>query len=93
MVHKGDVARPSVDARTRPVGPPAPVDVTTFWAVEWRDALARHGERAGADAARLGLAPLSIAVDGDAWTIRESRQMLAGRPRTPGDGAGGLAGP
>ena len=46
MVRTGDVARPSVDTRTRSVGTPPPVDATTFWAVDWRDAMARNGDRA-----------------------------------------------
>ena len=33
-----------------------------------------------ADAARLGLAPLAIAIDGDVWTIRESQQTIEAVP-------------
>lgn len=62
--------RPSVDTRTRSVGEAPPVDPAAFWATEWRDALARHGERAAADAERLDLPPLAIAVEGDVWTLR-----------------------
>ena len=65
-------SRPSVDTRTRSVGAAPPVDPAAFWAGEWRDALARHGERAAADAERLDLPPLAIAVDDDVWTLRRS---------------------
>jgi hypothetical protein len=71
-----DVAGPSVDTRTRPVGAVSPVDPATFWDGEWRDALARNGERAAADAEHLGLVPLAIAVDGDVWTLRRGERAL-----------------
>jgi hypothetical protein len=61
--------RPSVDTRSRELGAAGSVDPDAFWAGEWRDAIARHGERAAADAHRLGLAPLAIAVDDDVWTL------------------------
>lgn len=76
MSRTHDVAGPSVDTRTRLVGAVAPVDPATFWDGEWRDALARNGERAAADAERLGLAPLAIAVDGDVWTLRRGERVL-----------------
>jgi hypothetical protein len=75
-----DIARPSVDTRTRRVGATAPVDPADFWGGEWRDALARNGERAAADADRLGLPPLAIAVDGDVWTLRRDEGTLAVSP-------------
>jgi Phytanoyl-CoA dioxygenase (PhyH) len=71
-----DGARRSVDTRTRPVGASSPVDAGAFWDGEWRDALARNGERAADDAARLGLPPLAIAVDGDMWTLRRGERTL-----------------
>src|SRR3954469_23298121 len=77
-------AAPSVDTRTRPVGTTAPVDPPAFWAGEWRDALARNGERAAADAARLGLPPLAIAVDDAVWTLRRGDGSLEA---VPGDDA------
>jgi hypothetical protein len=69
-------SRPSVDTRTRSLGAAPPVDTSAFWAGEWRDALARHGERADADAARLDLPPLAIAIGGEVWTLRRSADGL-----------------
>src|SRR4051812_39629631 len=65
-----DIGQPSVDTRSRGVGQTEPIDPGGFWTGEWRDALERHGERATADADRLDLKPLAIAVDGDVWTLR-----------------------
>ncbi len=62
--------RPSVDTRTRSFGDVPAVDPTTFWSDEWAGALARHGARAADDARRLDLPPLTIAVEGDEWTLR-----------------------
>jgi hypothetical protein len=73
------MAAKSVDTRTRPVGAPSPVDAATFWTTEWPSALARHGERAAADAARLDLSPLALAVDGDVWTLRRGGGGRGGR--------------
>jgi len=64
------------DTRTRPVGAATPVDPAVFWADEWPKAITRNGERAAADAERLGLPPLAIAVDGDVWTLRRGAQSL-----------------
>ncbi len=60
----------SVDTRTRAVGGAPRVDARTFWEHDWQDALARNGTRAADDAARLGLPPLTIVVDGEPWTLR-----------------------
>jgi hypothetical protein len=76
MSRTDNLARPSIDARTRPLGAPSPVDAAAFWNGEWRDALAGNGERAAADAERLGLAPIAIAVDGDVWTLRRAERTL-----------------
>ncbi|HEV7526885.1 MAG TPA: phytanoyl-CoA dioxygenase family protein [Acidimicrobiia bacterium] len=62
--------RRSVDTRTRGAGWAPEVDPATFWAEAWCDAIARNGDRAAADADRLELAPLAIAVDDEAWTLR-----------------------
>jgi hypothetical protein len=59
----------SVDMRTRPINAEGPVNPESFFEVDWRDAVARNGRRAAADAARLGLSPLAIQVDDDVWTI------------------------
>jgi hypothetical protein len=85
MTEPKPAGRPSVDTRTREVGAAGPVDPTTFWANEWRDALARHGERAAVDADRLDVAPLAIAVDGDVWTLRRGAhgvEVVPGREAT-----------
>lgn len=78
-------ARRSVDTRTRGTGATAPVNPSDFWAGEWRDALARHGDRAGGDADRLDLVPLAIAVDEDVWTLRRGAhgvEAIPGRETT-----------
>ena len=46
------------------------VDPATFWAEDWAEALEQNGARGAADADLLGLEPLTIAVDGDARTLR-----------------------
>jgi hypothetical protein len=66
----------SVDTRTRPLGGLPPIDAAAFWSGEWCDALAHNGERAAADAERLGLPPLSIAVDGVVSTLRRGERTL-----------------
>jgi hypothetical protein len=55
--------------RTRPINAEGPADPRSFFEVDWRDAVARNGDRAADDAARLGLGPLAIAVDDEVWTI------------------------
>lgn len=80
MSRTDDVARPSVDTRTRPVGASSPVDPAVFWDGEWRDALARNGARAAADAERLDLPPLAVVVDGDAWSLRRGERTLEAVP-------------
>ena len=77
--------RRSVDTRTRSVGVSPAVDAAAFWAGEWRDALERNGRRAAADAERLGLPPLAIAVDDDVWTLRRTDgtlEVVPGRDAT-----------
>ena len=76
MRSAADSARPSVDTRTRAVGVTGAVEPDAFWTGEWRDALERHGDRAAADAERLGLAPLAIAVDDEVWTLRRGDRAL-----------------
>ena len=72
----GPRGQSSVDTRTRSLGTLAPVVAEAFWSGEWRDALARNGVRAASDAARLDLAPLAIAVDGEVWTLRRAEETL-----------------
>ena len=75
-----DRTRPSVDTRTRPITGLPSVDAHEFFADRWRDALARHGERATDDATRLGLPPLAIHVDGDVFTLRVGDGTIAVAP-------------
>ena len=85
MTDAARTRRPSVDTRTRGVGAAGSVDPGAFWAGAWRDALGRHGERAVADADRLDLAPLAIAVDDDVWTLRRGAhgiEVVSGREAT-----------
>jgi hypothetical protein len=76
---------PSVDTRTRGLSAAAPVEPGAFWVGEWLDALERNGERAAADADRLDVAPLAIAVDDDVWTLRRGErgiEVVPGRDAT-----------
>ena len=84
--------RASTPARARSARPRRSTPAT-FWAGEWRDALARNGARAAADAERLGLPPLAIAVDGDVWTLRRGERTLEVVPGTRRDDAAGRARP
>jgi hypothetical protein len=70
MQPDGHTQRPSVDTRTRAVGAHTSVEPAAFWTGEWRAALERNRERATADAERLALAPVAIAVGGETWTLR-----------------------
>jgi hypothetical protein len=70
----------SVDTRTRGTGEAGPVDPSAFWTGPWLDALERNGARATADADRLDLAPLAIAVDGDVWTLRRGTSGVEAVP-------------
>ena len=83
MSRTDDVARPSVDARTRSMSAPSVLDPAVFWDVDWNDALARNGARAAADAARLGLRPARDRgrrrrVDPAARAKRRSRSFPGG---------------
>jgi hypothetical protein len=69
MIESVGGARVSVDVRTRNTGAAPVVDPAAFWADDWAAALEAHGARAAADAEHLGLAPLTIRVDGDARTL------------------------
>jgi Phytanoyl-CoA dioxygenase (PhyH) len=65
-----------VDKRTRPINGAGPADPPSFFEGAWRDAAARHGTRAAEDAARLGLAPITIRVDDDAWTLQPAADRI-----------------
>ncbi len=77
----------SFDFRTRPVGGVRePVDPVSFWEDDWPEALGLNGKRAGEDAGRLKLAPLTIVVEGHAVTLRESDGELRAVAGEAGDG-------
>ena len=59
----------SVDTRTRPINGAGPADPASFFEGAWPEAAARHGARAAQDAVRLGLPPLTIRVEDEAWTL------------------------
>jgi hypothetical protein len=80
-------ARRSIDTRTRSVGGARRVDPADFFAGPWVAALERNGARAALDAESLGLPPLALVVDGDAFTIRRRGNVLEA---VAGDQAGGL---
>ena len=65
-----------VDRRTRPINAKGPPDPESFFKVDWPDAVARNGRRAAADAARLGLGPLAIKVDGEVWTVEPRGETI-----------------
>ena len=77
----------SVDTRTRPINCAGPEDPASFFEGAWRDAAARHGRRAAEDAARLGLPPITIQVDGAAWTLRPTAEGIDVVPGPAGAGA------
>jgi hypothetical protein len=59
----------TVDTRTRPIDARGPDDPASFFQGAWREAATHHGVRAAQDAARLGLSPITIRVDGARWTL------------------------
>jgi hypothetical protein len=83
-MHVTQVARPNVDVRTRTVGAAGDVGPATFWSTDWADALAQNGATAAADAARLGLEPITLVVEGDPWTLRAGRDTIEVAPGTDG---------
>jgi hypothetical protein len=66
----------SVDTRTRSLNVVGPADPSSFFAGQWQSALARNGERAAADAARLALPPIALRVDDDTWTLRPADRTI-----------------
>jgi hypothetical protein len=66
----------TVDVRTRSMSAAGPVDPESFFEVDWREAIARNGVRAASDAAALALGPITIRVDGHAWTIIPREQTI-----------------
>ena len=72
----------SVDTRTRPINRTGPADPASFFEGEWREAVARFGKRAGEDAARLGLPPITMQVDDAQWTLQPGAEGIAVIPGT-----------
>jgi hypothetical protein len=75
----------TTDLRTRPDDDPVAVDLDTFVSEELPALLDRSGGDAGRSAARLGLGPLTLQVDGASMTLRLDGRRL-GLTRTAGDG-------
>ncbi len=69
MGHASDMARRSMDRRTRSACDCSNISLAAFLEGEWTEALARNGARAALDAKRLGLTPLTIEVSGEYWTL------------------------
>jgi hypothetical protein len=63
-------ARYSIDARTRHRGVAPLADPADFWEGAWAVAVEERGVPAGLDAEVLGLEPVTIRVDGQAWSLR-----------------------
>jgi len=72
----------SVDTRTRPIGASGPADPDSFFADQWQVAGLDHGVRAGQDASRLGLPPLTIRVEGRPWTLVPRTEGIDAVPGT-----------
>jgi hypothetical protein len=62
--------RYSIDARTRGRGTEPPAEPADFWEDAWAVAVGERGEPAALDAEMLGVEPVTIRVDGQAWTLR-----------------------
>lgn len=69
-----------MDVRLRDRRPVEPVDPAAFWTGPWSEARAERGERAAADAALLGVEPLTVRVDGEPWTLGLDAGALEARP-------------
>lgn len=76
-----------LDRRTRPPRSGPPIEPASFWEDAWAAAIASHGERAAADAAHLGLGPIALRVEDQAWTLTPGPDGLALRTGAPADEA------
>ncbi len=74
-----------MDRRTRSSYAGESTGLAAFLAGEWHHKLERHGARAAADAGRLGLAPLTIEVEGERWTLSVDGQALGPHAAAPVD--------
>ncbi len=74
----------SVDTCTRPINGSGPADPGSFFEGVWCEAVTRSGIRAAEDAARLGLRPLTIEVEGAEWTLRPGTQGIDVAPGPAG---------
>jgi hypothetical protein len=70
----------SVDTRTRPINGTGPADPASFFEGEWCEAGTRSGIRAAEDAARLGLPPLTLEVNGAQWTLQPAADGIEAVP-------------
>ena len=62
--------RYSIDVRTRGRGTEPPAEPAAFWEDAWAVAVGERGEPAALDAEILGVEPVTIRVEGQAWTLR-----------------------
>jgi hypothetical protein len=72
----------SVDTRTRSINVRGPARPSSFFEGEWLEASAQRGARAAYDAARLGLVPLTLRVDGSPWTLLPRAERIDVVPDT-----------
>ncbi len=79
------MSAPSVDVRTRTLGPVAILDPHEFFASTWRAAASHHGARAAADARHLGLDAVTLVVDGTPWTLRPTADAIVVEPARASD--------
>ncbi len=70
MTSAGERERRSIDVRTPAPITSTPSDPSDIWQGPWAQALGERSDAAGADAELLGLEPLTIRTDGQAWTLR-----------------------
>jgi hypothetical protein len=74
----------SVDVRTRADGPVEPVDPGRFFTVDLPAALDAAAGRLGPALSFLDLAPLTVDVDGDRWTLDAADGRVTVRAGAPG---------
>src|SRR6476659_6742537 len=70
----------SVDVRTRSATDVRPVATREFFEAELPALVADHGDLAAPGARQLGLRPLALSVDGEAWTLRFDGDQFSIRP-------------
>lgn len=79
--------RYSIDARTRGRGTEPPAEPADFWADAWAVAVEERGGAAALDAEILGVEPVTLRIDGRAWSLR----VRSGRVESTPGGSEALA--